>query len=164
MQKWFDFNNPSLPQNLLFEDEKGSLSLYGIRTHHASIGSGPSLGRFAPDAVVFARAEGDLKEPLMVEALRSKLDGLADWVDTQAISVETQSDAEGRLTGIDVSVRSPEDIEWTQGDAHMSLAVHWNWSGGRELKIEEYVLLQSSFHGRKGLPDEHLDQHRVIRT
>lgn len=161
---WFDLRNGRLPKNLLFEDEKGSVSLYGTTTHFASIGTGISLGKFEAENIVFARTANSLEEELRVQAFRSRIDGLTDWVDGQAISVDTQSDTEGRLTGVDVSVRSPDDIEWVQGEAQMTLAVHWNWSGRRELKIEEYALLHSEFQDRNGTPEEHLAQHRVVQA
>lgn len=163
-QDWFDLSGGRLPVNLLFEDERGAVSLYGTTTHFASIGTRMSVGKFAAENIVFAKSATSLEEELKVQAFRSKIDGLTDWLGGRAILVESQSDIEGRLTRIDVSAQSPDDIEWMQGEARMTLAVHWNWSGQRELKIEEYALLHSEFVGRKGTPQEHLKQHRVVRA
>jgi hypothetical protein len=163
-REWFDLRGSRLPPNLLFEDERGAVSLYGASTHFSSIGTGISVGKFTAENIIFARTVNALEDELKVQAFRSKIDGLTEWLGGRAISVESQSDTEGRLTRVNVSAQSPDDIEWMQGEARMTLAVHWNWSGQRELKIEEYALLHSEFVGYKGTPEEHLTQHRVVRA
>ncbi|MEO9248342.1 hypothetical protein ABDK96_11675 [Citricoccus nitrophenolicus] len=105
-----------------------------------------------------------MRAELKVKSVRSKMDGLTDWVAAEAISVQSMSDAEGRLTGLDVSVRSPKEIQWSSGDAQLTLDVHWEWSGGRELRVTQYVLLHSEFRSEKATPAEHLEQHRMVRA
>ena len=162
--RWFDMRNGALPKNLLFEDEKGSVSLFGLRTQFSSMGTGVSVGKFNAQAIVFARTEGSLAEEFTVRALRTKMDGLSDWVAAQAISARSIADEEGRLTGLNVSVESPAEIQWNNGDVQLALDVHWNWTGGRELKVEEYVLLRTEYLHRKATPAEHLQQHRMVRA
>lgn len=162
--RWFDMHNGTLPKNLLFEDERGSVSLFGVTTQFASLGTGVSLGKFSASSIVFAGTEGALDEEFRVQKLRTKMDGLTDWVAAEAISVRSIADDEGRLTGLDVSVKSPEEIRWSSGEAKMTLDVHWNWTGGRELKVAEYVLLRSEFVDGKAKPTEHLEQHRMVRA
>jgi hypothetical protein len=161
---WFDLSNGALPTNLAFEDEKGPISLYGVRTRFASIGGGVSLGRFEPTNVIFARTDGSLDEELKVSAYRSQVDGLTEWVGATAVSFKQTTDPDGRLTGVDASVQSPEDIRWTQGEVQMTLSVHWNWTTQPDLSISEYVLLHSEFPDRRETPEAHLAQHRVVRS
>lgn len=104
--------------------------LYGCRWagHSAAAGSRIGSGRIAPQETLLFERDGTLSDRLTVKTCRSRMDGLNRWSRLSAVESESRRDQDGRSTGVDITVESPEPVEWAQGEARMRIRTTWTSS------------------------------------
>ncbi|OIH97899.1 hypothetical protein [Curtobacterium sp. MCBA15_001] len=152
---------------MLFHSDRGSVSLFQCSiaqtARHWGGGRVPSATVAAREAVVGIR-RGSLDAPLLVRALRSHADGLSEWTGFKASDWEPTLNEHGRIRSITATVETLEEFSWTQGDARMTLTTHWEGRNGRAgLHVDESVTLASDF-GESRSVEDHLAQHRKVRS
>ncbi|MFE6841108.1 hypothetical protein [Streptomyces sp. NPDC057686] len=157
---WFDTATP--PKNLGFVTRGGIISLFGCRYsgHSMAMGHGYSVGVIVPESVVLQSAGEDLGNELKVSRLKSEIDGIAEWSQLRSLKYIPESDESGRLTKFTVTAESPEKLDWTQGDATLTIANNWEtFKSGPGIMVSEWGSLESEFPEPRTI-SEHLTEQR----
>ncbi|MFE4229974.1 hypothetical protein ACFRJ8_19035 [Arthrobacter sp. NPDC056886] len=167
VQAWFSTRTP--PENMVLKTDAGDVSLFDVQWSGHTIKSGPglSLGRLLPTEIVLARREADLSTPLLVSEVRSHVDGLKEWSGFTAISHERKTDDKGLVKKVAVEVQSVNSVEWSQGDAVMTLRTDWRTTGSETpddptFGIFEWVVLGSRFAEPRRFFDHLVEQRKVV--
>ncbi|MDT0143227.1 hypothetical protein [Microbacterium sp. PRC9] len=128
VDEWFRRMNPQ--ENLLLRTRDGNVMLFGCRWsgHSEAAGSRIGSGRIAPQETLLFERDGALSDPLTVKTCRSRMDGLNRWSRLSAVESEPRRDGNGRSAAVDITVQSPELVEWAQGEATMRIRTTWTSS------------------------------------
>lgn len=165
VSQWFRRMEPAA--NLQFVAGGAVVSLFGLRwAGHASHGLGTDYGTLRPMETVLAERDGPLSEPLAIETVRSRIDGLNDWSKLTAITSDIAPGADGRAQRLTVVAETRGKITWRQGEAELELQAHWKTDRpedgyGRALSIADNVILQSSFPSPRPFVDHFIEQRKV---
>jgi len=163
-REWFDANRTNIPRNLNFYGKELRLGLYGTRMLEVNPGNYVTVGTFTAENVVFRDRDVSLNEPLRVTEFQSRLDGLGELTRLRASEVEHERDNDGRVHALHITIRSPQSLVWHQGDAEVSISVHWRGSPGNEdVHVTESVILVTKFEEPRSI-NEHLNEHDKVRT
>ena len=165
VQAWFRDQAP--PSNMELATPSGMVSMFDIRWSGHSSGGAVSLGTLAPNEVVLHERDGPLTEPLVVDEVRSRVDGLREWTRLTALDTSHELDGEGRVQRITVTVESPEAVTWQQGAATMTLRTDWRTSypeDGAEggMNILDSTVLTSRFDSARPFLDHLVEQKKVV--
>ncbi|XPP25653.1 MAG: TetR/AcrR family transcriptional regulator [Leucobacter sp.] len=106
VKEWFEEQTP--PKNMILETPDGPIGLYGIRWRGHSMKAGVSLGKLAPRETLLGRCESPLSEPLLLDEVHSRIDGLREWTGMNSIDFLPETDDHGLSIGLTVNVRSLE--------------------------------------------------------
>lgn len=95
------------------------------------------------------------------------MDGLNRWARSSAVVSEPRADDEGRARALDITVESPESVEWTQGDATMRLRTIWmssEVSDGYERSrvIADNVVIESEWAQPHEFFDHLVEQRKLV--
>lgn len=167
VQTWFSTRTP--PENMLLKTADGEVSLFEVQWsgHSAKSGRRVSLGRLRPSEIVLARREADLSSPLLVSEVRSHIDGLKEWSGFTAINQHSKTDDNGLVKKAVVEVASLLSVEWSQGDATMTLQTDWRLADPEthedpSLGIFEWVVLDSKFAQPARFFDHLMEQRKIV--
>lgn len=163
---WFRRMQPQ--ENLLLRTRDGAVMLYGCRWagHSEASGSRIGSGRIAPQETLLYERDGPLDKPLTVKTCRTRMDGLNHWSRLSAVRSESRTDELGRTQALNISVASPEHVEWAQGDATLRVRTHWTTSEqsngyARSHVIAHNVVIESEWAEPRPFFD-HLTEQRKI--
>lgn len=128
VDEWFRRQAP--PPSMLLRTREGAATLYGCRWrgHADAAGSRIGSGRIAPDETLLYEREAALSEPLTVKTCRSRADGLNHWTRLTAVESDSHREEERQTNVLEITVKSPEPIEWRQGDAIMRIQTAWRFA------------------------------------
>jgi hypothetical protein len=166
VQAWFSTRTP--PKNMLLKTAEGDVSLFDVQWlgHSMKSGHRVSVGKLRPTEIVLARREADLSTPLLLSEVRSHIDGLKEWSRFTAINHESKTDDKGLVKKVVVEVASLASVQWSQGDATMTLQTDWRTAHPEtpddpSLGIFDWVVLDSEFAKPAEFFD-HLAEHRKV--
>lgn len=165
VDEWFRRMTP--PENLLLHTRDGNVMLYGCRWsgHSEAAGSRIGSGRIGPQETLLFAREGALSDPLTVTTCQSRMDGLNRWSRLSAVESESRRDENGHAT-VDITVQSPEPIEWAQGEATMRIRTTWTSSETsdgyeRSHNVTDNVVLESEWAQPRPFFDHLVEQRKV---
>ncbi|GAA1059014.1 ApeA N-terminal domain 1-containing protein [Agromyces bracchium] len=166
VDEWFRQRTP--PTNMLLRTREGAATLFGCRWrgHSSAAGSRIGSGRIAPDETLLHDREESLSEPLTVKSCRSRADGLNHWTRLTAVESDAHRDDERRTNVLEVTVKSPEPIEWQQGEATMRIQTSWRFEAKQDgyeriHELHDNVLLESEWVDPREF-FHHLAEHRKV--
>lgn len=162
VQQWFE--SKTAPSQLLAISTELRMSLFGSRFTHGPLSYSDfstSEGRILVQEAVMKRWEGDFHAPLLVEEVKSEMDGLHEFSRLSSITRKAISTGEGRdrRNVIDYKVEGVDGLEWTQGQARMKISTSWLDHGGNDIAVRDRSVLTSKFDSPRSFR-EHLVEHR----
>lgn len=167
VDEWFSTQTP--PKNMRMITPRGAVSLFDISWGgHSETWGGvnTSVGTLRPTEAVLGRRDGPLGDPLEMTRMYSRIDGLNEWTRLGSVFHENELDASNRIRAATYELRSAEGVEWTQGEARMSLQGGWNVSENRDALrlrtvIDETVSLVSEFDSSRSFWDHFVEQRKI---
>ncbi|MEV8251666.1 hypothetical protein AB0O87_12185 [Microbacterium sp. NPDC076768] len=165
--QWFRRMTP--PENVLVHTREGNILVYGCRWsgHSDATGSRVGSGRFTATETLLHSRDHRLADPLTVELCQSSADGLNRWSRITTVRSESTRDEEQRTNALAIQVKSPESIEWRQGDATLRVRGTWRFTARedgyeRVHELEDYVVLESEWDDPRVFADHLVEQRRVM--
>lgn len=164
VKEWFEDQTP--PGNMILETPDGPIGLYGIRWRGHSMKAGVSLGKLAPRETLLGRCEAPLNEPLLLDEVHSRIDGLREWTGMNSIDFLPETDDHGLSVGLTVNVRALEGGTWQQGDATVQFRSDWRTSRLEDtvntgLNIADGTVLVTRFPSPRPFSDHLAEQRKV---
>ena len=167
VDQWFRRMAP--PENVLVHTREGNIVLYGCRWsgHSEPAGSRVGSGRFSATEALLHSRDVALSEPLTIRSCQSRADGLNQWSRVTAVDSEATRDEERRTNALDVRVKSPDPIEWQQGEATLRVRATWRFEQRddghtRTHALEDNVVLESEWDEPREFFDHLVEQRKVI--
>lgn len=150
-----------LPKQIWFYDARGSMELLGCKT-------GPFYENYVTGAngiidVRYAVLNASVgKDYSKVNALRTSLDGLREWLGVSSIlESEPIVDQNNRVKGKQYTLKCPDDIG--TGNPVFEFVPHWTTSvSGDTTELHDLVYMESNSHEVKRW-QAHLENHRAMR-
>ncbi|WP_136612469.1 ApeA N-terminal domain 1-containing protein [Sinomonas albida] len=159
--RWLDRDDGDT--NLLLESIDLRISLFGLRlsSRRTDMARNIAEGQLLADNAVMRPRDGDLADPLLVEEVRSEIDGLTDWSRLHSLRSEVVSLGEGPdIRDVSAYVLEQVDgLEWTQGEAQLRITTTWEVQHGSLTQIEDRATLISSFPAPRSIAD-HIQEQR----
>ncbi len=155
-EKWF--RSSSTPPCVVFADDKGVVTLVGVRWH-AQAGSTMATGRLVAAVAIFGQPT-HIKDDYKVTQLRSSLDGLSGFCDFRPVRYDFPGPGEPVTLAFDES----ELRSWRSAGFTYTLKPHVTWSGteGHQFEAQSTASLVTS-NSRRASPREHLRAQWAIR-
>ncbi|MDO8122671.1 hypothetical protein Q6346_15285 [Isoptericola sp. b490] len=154
--EWFRSTKP--PESLLFVDDRGVVTLVGVRWRGHG---GPTYrtGTLSADLVIFGQPR-KLKSEYAVRELRSRVDGLDGFASFSPIHYEFPAPGEPVVIALEES----EAVTWRSAGFSYALTPGATWSGisGRQFEAQSSATLVTS-RSRPALPQEHLRAQWAVR-
>lgn len=155
-EKWF--RSSSTPPCVVFADEKGVVTLVGVRWH-AQSGSTMATGQLVAAVAIFGQPT-QLKDEYRVTKLRSSIDGLNGFCDFRPVRYEFPA------PGVPVTLTFDETElrSWRSAGFTYTLEPQITWSGteGRQFEAQSTATLVTS-RERGASPGDHLRAQWAIR-
>lgn len=160
-REWFDLQRETLPKSLVYADDKGYVTLTGLRVTGSSIGSMP-VGRARAQAVIFGQPRSHQDEYL-VEELMSTIDGLEEFSGFRPIDIDSGQAEDGhpRTT---VVLDASEVVEWETGGFKYRIQSNLSWHGGRSFTVDDARPYISTFREGGATVWDHLEAQWPIRA
>jgi hypothetical protein len=146
------------PQTVAFVDRHGIVMLVGCSWSHAAWSSYGSEGVIvAQRAILGAR---DYRFPV-INAMRTEISGLSDWLGLSGVDVQVERDAKGRAQSISIASRRGEHIALSR---RLNLSAEATWrerfvTDGSGIEAPAQVKTQVT---RAKPWDDHADLHRAF--
>lgn len=155
-EKWF--RSSSTPPCVVFADDKGVVTLLGVRWH-AQSGSTMATGRLVATVAIFGQPT-HIKDEYKVTKFRSSIDGLSGFSDFCPVRYEFPGPGEP----VTLSFDEGELRNWRSAGFTYTLKPHVTQSGteGRQFEAQSTASLVTS-KARGASPREHLRAQWAIR-
>ncbi|QDB78266.1 hypothetical protein FE251_01905 [Georgenia wutianyii] len=156
-----------VPQSLQLLVPGAKVSLFDLRYAGENLPSeGASILMVRATEAVLAGRDGPVSDPLEVETVRSRLDGLNGWSQVTAVTTDRAVDAESRVYRLTVVAETGDGVVWRQGDAEMALQAHWRTDNPgvgdeRALLIADDVTLETTFASPRPFRDHLVEQRKI---
>lgn len=165
VNEWF--KNREMPLNMILQTVEGDLGLFGNRWKGYKTTNTQSLGTVVPSELLIGEYEGDLSDPLLLDEVRTRIDGLAEWTSIRSIDFSHVTDDQGLIKELSVNAKPIMSDTWRQGEATMHFVSEWKTSYPNQevrmgLNIDEGTVLVSQFENPRPFK-EHLNEQRKIR-
>lgn len=153
------FGRSSTPPCVVFADDKGVVTLTGVRWQ-AQSGSKLVTGRLVADVAIFGQPTR-IKNEYKVSTPRSSIDGLSGFSDFRPVKYEFPVPGEAAVT---VSFDESEMCSWRSAGFTYTLKPHVTWSGteGHQFQAQSTASLVTS-KARGASPRDHLRAQWAIR-
>ncbi|MDR5699962.1 ApeA N-terminal domain 1-containing protein [Agromyces aerolatus] len=168
VRAWFKSQTP--PKNMLLLTPQGTFSLFDVQwSGHSENWGGrrTSIGTVRPTLTVLGDRDGTLADPLLMNEMHSRIDGLNEWVRSSAVDDSRVTDEAGRIQEVTLRLHADEGLTWRQGAATMTLRAGWLHSPEqdgytRKTTIQDNVTLRSTFEsGARPFWDHFVEQRKV---
>lgn len=168
VQSWFNDQMP--PTNMLLLTPEGAISLFDVAwSGHSENWGGrrASTGAVRPAIAVLGDRDDALSDPLVMGELHSRLDGLNEWSRLSAVSSENETDSDGRVQSVTMSLHRDDGLTWQQGDAMLTIRAGWHHTPeqdgyNRNTTVGDNVHIESTF-GSGPMPFwEHFVEQRKV--
>jgi len=167
VDEWFSTQTP--PKNMLLYAPEGAISLFDVAWGGHSENWGgvrTSVGTLRPSEAVLGRREGPLEDPLLMAQMHSRIDGLNEWTRLSSVSHESETDENNHIQAVTYKLRSPESVEWQQGEARLTLRGGWTIADDynavrHQTRIEDTVTVVSEFDEPRSFWDHFVEQRKV---
>jgi hypothetical protein len=164
VSEWIDGETP--PSNLLVESKDLRMSLFGLRYHgHShSLGTGTALGLIDVEEAVMEPRDGNLQDPLLIEKVKSEIDGLIEWSRLSSVSYTYSSTGQGMdlRNTITYTVKSADGLSWTQGDATLTISTSWQGNNEQGIRVDDRGVLTSKFREPRPFRDHLAEQRKFV--
>lgn len=162
--KWFDWNHPQLPKTLVFEDNRGWVTLVGARVAGTS-GANRLIGRVVAEAAIFERPR-EYKTTYLCNEFISTIDGLQDFAQFTPIQLQHESHEEPARIVTTVTIDTYESVDWEFNGFRYTLQsnVDWNAVDGREFNTRDSSPYLSTISESGATLTDHLLAQRSVRA
>jgi len=164
VSEWIDGESP--PENLFVTTNDLQMSLFGLSYggHSWNLGRGTVQGFINVEEALMKQRDGNPLDPLLVEEVRSEIDGLIEWSGLSSVVTSSTSTGEGRTrrNTIHYTVSSVDGLIWTQGEATLSISSSWNGKGRHGIHIEDRCVLTTKFDEPRPFVDHLVEQRKFI--
>lgn len=169
VRQWFE--SRKAPSNMELLTPEGAVGLFDVVWvgHRAPFGAWKaSVGKLQPSVAVLESRKGRFEDPLVIDEVYSRIDGLNDWSGLSAVSIDPLLDERNIANELTLTVKSELALEWVQGDANMRIQSIWSEvpeSDGyqRKVLIADDVSLVSSFRSGPRCFDDHYREQQKVR-
>lgn len=161
-REWFDIDNTTLPRTLIFEDNRGYVTLTRTMSGGYS-GMDASVGKVKAEAAIFAHPRSH-KDEYLVREFMSNIDGLREFARFNPIRHEHEPGDNGRYQ-MTVALDANESVEWEVGDFKYKIQSNVAWHGvqGQSFVIEDAnPYISTTSEGGATIAD-HLSAHWAVR-
>ncbi|MGP5305317.1 ApeA N-terminal domain 1-containing protein [Brachybacterium alimentarium] len=164
------FNEESPPVNMLLSTPEGMVSLFDVAwSGHSENWGGvrASIGTVRPALAVLGARSGEIGSQLLMEELRSRLDGLNEWSRLSSVECTPHTDEEYKVRSVELLLEKDDGIRWQQGDAVMAIRAGWYYAPdedgyGRAITVHNNAYVESRFDsGPKPFLDHFVEQRKV---
>lgn len=164
VSEWIDGETP--PTNLLVESKDLRMSLFGLRYsgHTQSLGSGTALGLIDVEEAVMKPRGGKLQDPLLIDRVKSEIDGLIEWSRLSSVAYTYSSTGQGMdlRNTLTYTVKSVDGLSWTQGDATLTISTSWDGDSERGIRVDDRGVLTSKFSKPRPFRDHLSEQRKFV--
>lgn len=164
VSEWIDGESP--PENLFVTTNDLQMSLFGLSYdgHTWNLVRGTAQGFINVEEAIMKQREGDPRDPLLIEEVRSEIDGLNEWSGLSSVVIQNTSTGEGRTrrNTIHYTISSVDGINWRQGDATLFISSSWNGKGRHGIDIQDRCLLTTKFDEPRPFVDHLVEQQKFI--
>lgn len=162
--KWF--KDRQVPPNMILQTVDGDLGLFGNQWKGYRDSNNQSLGMIRPNELVVGEYNGELSQPLLLEKVRSRIDGLSEWTSIRSIDFTRITDDQGLIKELNVKAKPVASDTWCQGEATMQIVSEWKTSYPDKesrygLNIDEGTVLVSNFDSPRSFRDHLKEQSKV---
>ncbi|MCI1788699.1 MAG: hypothetical protein LKI58_11690 [Actinomyces sp.] len=164
-RKWFDIDNSTLPKTLVFEDNKGHVTLAGTMFGGYS-GLGRVVGTVKAQATIFERPR-NYKDEYLVREFISNIDGLREFARFSPVQHEyEQSRGENGHYRTTVVLDANESVEWETGGFKYTVQsnVAWHGTPGRSFVIDDSNPYISTVSESGAAIADHFSAHWAVRV
>lgn len=162
-EQWFEDDQSTPPENLIFQDHHGAVTFCGCRSLGASMGSS-GVGRLSARSVVFGMPQriSDVKH---TKELRSTIDGLREFADFSPIVVSDETIQDGRRRLV-VELAEEEGVTWEHGPFKYKISqnVYRREIRGSSFSLDAGKPRLSTESELASNLEDHLKAHRSIRA
>jgi hypothetical protein len=148
--------------NLIFQSHAATVSLFALRlsSRQGQFG-GVSESQFIAEDAVMMHRDGPIPDPLLVEEVRSEIDGLLEWSRLKSVTSVPRGLGEGRelRNTVTATIEPAEGLEWDQAEVHLQVAASWEVEHGRSFRVDEYGALTTTYAEPRPVSD-HLHEQR----
>lgn len=149
------------PRVVMFVDNDGPVVLVGCRAIGGRSSLGAGLGLIVPN---FAVLGGTSLAYDKINGMRSELPSLALWSGQRSVHTNSETDAEGRVQKVDVSLDSPPQIPLARA---MNLTLRPTWRTSYPDNIGTFAahdVVQLVTTSKRARPwEDHLEGHAALR-
>lgn len=164
VQDWFE--GESLPDNLIVETNDLKMSLFGLSYggHSWNLVDGTAQGFINVEVAIMKQRDGNPFDALLVEEVRSEIDGLSEWSGLNSVITSKTSIGERRTrrNTLHYEVSGVDGLLWRQGEATLSISSSWNGKGRRGIDVEDRCLLTTKFNEPRPFVDHLVEQRKFI--
>lgn len=162
-REWFDMNKGTLPKTLLFEDNKGYVTLTGTMSGGYS-GLDRIVGRVKAQAAIFERPR-NYKDEYPVREFISNIDGLRDFARFSPVQHEQEPGENGRYRTT-VVLNTNESVEWETAGFKYTIQsnVAWHGTPGRSFVIDDSSPYISTVSESGAVIADHFSAHWAVRA
>jgi len=151
---------------MILQTVDGDLGLFGNQWKGYRDSNNQSLGMIRPNELVVGEYNGELSQPLLLEKVRSRIDGLSEWTSIRSIDFTRITDDQGLIKELNVKAKPVASDTWCQGEATMQIVSEWKTSYPDKesrygLNIDEGTVLVSNFDSPRSFRDHLKEQSKV---
>lgn len=160
---WFKVNGGNLPKTLIFEDDKGYVTLTGVHSAGFS-GAVNVVGRCRAQAAIFEKPIAYQEEYSAREFL-SCIDGLSEFALFVPVEYSQQRGKSGSYTTT-VTIEARDSVEWAANGYEYAIQSNVSWSAtqGRRFVVEDSSPFIRTVSESGSTLSDHLAAHRPVRA
>ncbi|MFC0673021.1 ApeA N-terminal domain 1-containing protein [Brachybacterium hainanense] len=165
---WFRDQSP--PSNMLFATRDGTISLFDVVWSGQTEtwdGSRTSVGTLRPTVTAFGVRPGPLEPPLVIEELRSRLDGLNEWSRLSCVEQKNGLNEANKVRSVEMHIQQNDGLTWRQGEVTMAIRAGWRYSTSEDgynrlISLQDNAFIESSSDsGQMPFLDHLIEQRKV---
>lgn len=164
VSEWIDGETP--PYNLLVESADLRMSLFGLSYsgHSQNLVSGTALGLINVEEAVMQPRDGNPQDPLLIDQVKSEIDGLIEWSRLSSVAYTNSSTGQGMdlRNTITYTVKCADGLSWTQGDATLTVSTSWNGNHAPGIQVDDRGVLTSKFSEPRPFRDHLAEQRKFV--
>lgn len=162
-RRWFDINDGTLPETLIFQDDKGTVTLTDAHASGHSLGVAP-VGRVRCQAAIFNRPRTYQDEYLVHEFI-STIDGLEEFARFSPVTHSDEKTEAGRRRTT-IVIDAAESVEWEASGFKYAIRsnVAWHGTPGRSFVIDDSSPFLSTTSDSGATLANHLEAQWAVRA
>ncbi|KAA6436406.1 hypothetical protein FQ330_03100 [Agrococcus sediminis] len=161
--QWFDLRESHLPTTLVFQDERGGVTLVGARVSGVS-GRSACVGRVRAETVIF-NTPRSIRPTYEVRQVTSTIDGLEEFADFRPVTHDTAFE-DGGTHRTTVTVHADEAVTWEAEGFGFTIhsSVSWEAVEGRSFVIKDSRPTLITVSETGATPVQHVKAQWAVRA